>query len=73
MSNLNKIEGRTIESGQSVMSALKQMNAVRTKLLFVFNISFINLNTQVNHQHDHNIIYYDTSIVHIKKNNFKNL
>lgn len=39
MSNLNKIEGRTIESGQSVMSALKQMDAMRTKLLFVFNSS----------------------------------
>lgn len=37
MSNLKKIEGRIIESGQSIMSALKQMDKVRTKLLFVFD------------------------------------
>lgn len=39
MSNLNRIENRTIESNASVMSALKQMDAVRTKLLFVFDSS----------------------------------
>ena len=37
MSNLIKIEGRTIQSNHSVMSALKQMDSVRTKLLFVFD------------------------------------
>ena len=39
MNNLSKIEGRTIECGQSVMFALKQMDAVKTKLLFVFDSS----------------------------------
>lgn len=37
MSVLKKIEGRTIDSGLSVMTALKQMDAKRTKLLFVFD------------------------------------
>lgn len=39
MNNLSKIEGRTIEGNQSVISALKQMDSVRTKLLFVFDAS----------------------------------
>lgn len=39
MNNLKKIEGRTIECSKSVMSALKQMDEVRTKLLFVFKSS----------------------------------
>ena len=37
MNNLSKIEGRTIEGNQSIMSALKQMDDVRSKLLFVFS------------------------------------
>ena len=39
MNNLSRIEGRTIESSMSIMSALKLMDSMHTKLLFVFESS----------------------------------
>ena len=37
MRYLSKIEGRNIDGNKSIMEALKQMDSMRTKLLFVFN------------------------------------
>lgn len=37
MNNLSKIDGRTIDVSCSIMEAMKQMDSMRTKLLFVFD------------------------------------